>query len=150
MTHYDPTDISEELNRKTIDTLSSLSARCKSGDISGIEFRAAVEALWSSVAGLIRPEFQEILDEILNSLKKETMTYTTVFLKGTTPISFSWTCGEYKVVTQWMSEGGLVTRSYACNEPHEAHARYVNAVTQATAKYGKPFITCGDIDDYRA
>ena len=150
MTQYDPTDITEELNRKVIETLSTITARYKMGEISRIEFHAAVEAIWSSVAGLIRSEFQEILDEVLNNLKKEQMTYSAVFLTGTTPIAFSWTCGENKAVAKWVSNGELVTRPYVGKDPHDARLRYANAVTKATAKYGQPFITCGEIDDYRS
>ena len=123
---YDPTDVSDELNRKMLETLSSVTARYKSGQISKIEFKTAVETIWNVTAGLINADFQDILDEALNSLKScHPFTRRTVLFKNGCPIIVSWAYGTNNVVTQSFTDGKANTKIVKCGNPVEGLKKYI-------------------------
>ena len=79
---YDPTDIVDELNRKTFEAIQWALKSYSQGEISHSECAVAIKAIWTTVAGLVPREVQETLDDCLNKVKTVSSKHVVVLASG--------------------------------------------------------------------
>lgn len=139
MPHYDPTDVSEEINRKVYETLSMLISRLKGGEISVLEFKTAIEAVWNVSAGLIRPDLQDILDNALNRREKHQFTNVKVFLTSIkTPLMVIWSNGTTDVIVKAADASGMREKVVKTDSSASACEKFKTVCKQMESKYGTP------------
>ncbi len=67
---YDPTNYIDELNRKTLESLKTLTQKYKEGQIDCNAFKTSLEAIWEVSAGLCSSEIGNLLSDALNAAKR--------------------------------------------------------------------------------
>ena len=64
---YDPTNLPDELNRKTLSAIQYLLDKNRTGELSDNDFKTGVISIWNAVSGLVSGQMAELLDSIINS-----------------------------------------------------------------------------------
>lgn len=67
---YDPTDISAEIDRKTIETLQRLISQYQNKEINARCFKIGVETLYNVTAGLTSDGTNELVSDAMNEMQK--------------------------------------------------------------------------------
>lgn len=128
---YDPTNLYEELNRKTMEALQRVVYQYSQGELSKEAYRAAVTAIWNVTAGLTKGEISELVDESLNALGEvTTKRYRIWYSKGVAAVAV-WTAETCETEVTVYSQNGkhkLVKKSGSAQKIFDA----------MTAKFGEP------------
>lgn len=64
---YDPTNLPDELNRKTLSAIQYLLDKNRTGELSDNDLKTGVISIWNVVSGLVSGQMAELLDSIINS-----------------------------------------------------------------------------------
>lgn len=95
MTH--PT-IAQELHRKTLETLDSLTTQCQKGLISEAEFSAGVDAVWGCASGLVQKDLLQLVTEANHLARGADRRLTRTYVSDN-PIGYG------MLVMRWLPDG---------------------------------------------
>jgi hypothetical protein len=96
MTHASVPTLSEELNRKTFETVDWLCHAHDAGSISDAQFSTGMDAVWMVASGLVDNSFVDIVTETSRITRGITHRLRRHFINGSIVVSVSWTAGEYR------------------------------------------------------
>lgn len=133
---YDPTDISEEINRKTSEALIGIVGKYQNGEISDQQYKAAVEAVWNVSSGLTKPEISALVDEALNQLpaKPQKRCYAWMTAKGV--VLATWVYGTNVVTVSSIANGQKTQNQIKSASPHGASVFFDGVITALRQRYG--------------
>ena len=117
----DPTNFTDELNRKTFESLMDAAKRYQDGHIDENAYKAAVEAIYGVVAGLVSTQVAETVDEAVNAVSKylESKTFC-MFLNGKYT-SLTWFVGSSELIFE-DAEGHC--KKISCGNPEQARKKW--------------------------
>jgi hypothetical protein len=112
--------VREELNRKTFSTVEWLCSRVETGQLSPQQFSTAIDAVWSTAAGLVDDSILEVVTTAEAIAGKDPATLRRVFHKDGRTALAQWIVGQERITLTEHGPAGKKEKTLNTDTPVQA------------------------------